>query len=209
MNGTLGAARSSIVRKRKGRSIPTLVLFLVLFVFTAILSPLSFPGRAIAQELALANLVLNNYEGKIRVRFGVEATTTKVIAEALDEGLPLVLRCSAALRKKRRYLWNEELMRAESESSLFKGEDGLYHVTVPEGNAPLSGKDLPGLLRQAWGRIRMDLGDWSRLSRGGAYVIDLEITLLRSDQSSVIDKTASLFVGDIMPPVGYMLDFTY
>jgi hypothetical protein len=61
MNGTLGAARSSIVRKRKGRSIPTLVLFLVLFVFTAILSPLSFPGRAIAQELALANLFLNNY----------------------------------------------------------------------------------------------------------------------------------------------------
>lgn len=209
MDGTIGTARTDMARERKGRSFPVLVLFLVLSASSAILSPLSFPGRAMAQELALANLVLNNYEGKIRVRFGVEATNAEAIVEALDEGLPLMLRCSGVLREKRRYLWNEELLRAEVESSLSKGEGGLYHVTVPEGNAPLSGKDLSDLLRQAWGRIRMDLGEWSRLSRGGAYVIDLEITLARSDLSSVIGETVSLFGGDVMPPVKYQLDFTY
>jgi len=206
MNGTHRAVRANMAHGRKGRIIPVLPVCMVLSVLFA-LGCLS--GRAMAQELVLTNLVLNNYEGKIRVRFGVEATTVVKIAAALDEGRPLVLRCSATLREKRRYIWNEELMRAESKSSLSKGQDGLYHVTVPEGNAPMSGKDLSGLLRQAWGRIRMDLGEWSLLSRGGDYVIDMEITLSRSDLSSLIDKTFSLFGGDVMPPVGYQLDFTY
>ncbi len=203
------AVRAKMARERAGRNSPGLFFSLALFLFPVMIATLSHPGPAAAQELALANLVLNNYEGKIRVRFGVEATTADSIAEALDKGTALVLRCSAVLREKRRYLWNEELLRAEVESSLYKGEDGLYHVTVPEGNAPLSGKDLSDLLRQAWGRIRMDLGEWRLLSRGSAYVIDMEITLSRSDLSSVVDKAVSLFGGEVMPPVGYQLDFTY
>ena len=50
-----------------------------------------------AQELHLANLVLNNFEGTIRVRFGVEPTGIESIRQVLDAGETLVLRCKAKL----------------------------------------------------------------------------------------------------------------
>ena len=53
---------------------------------------------ASAQELLLTNLVLNNYEGRIRVRFGIEPTGLERIAQALDAGERLSLRCRARVR---------------------------------------------------------------------------------------------------------------
>jgi len=195
--------------KRRGALIPGPAYALVLALALFTLAMAAFPGRAAAQELVLTNLVLNNYEGKIRVRFGVDASTTDTIKAALTGGRTLVLRCEAGLYEKRRYMWNEKLLKAECESRISLGEDGLYHVTLPEGNTPLSGKNLPDILRQAWSRIRMDLGDWKDLSRGSSYVIDMELTLDREEPSSVIGKTFSVFRGSLLPSVSYQLDFTY
>ncbi len=202
------AGAGEIIRGLPGTARRKRGVFLA-FVLALSLVLAGLPGRALAQELLLTNLVLNNYEGKIRVRFGVDASTTKKIETELSAGRTLILRCVAGLYEKRRYMWNENIDQADCESRITLGGDGLYHVTVPEGNAPLSGKNLPDILRQAWSRIRMDLGEWSRLTRGGAYVIDMELTLEREEPSSVIGKTLSIFRGGVLPPVSYQLDFTY
>jgi hypothetical protein len=165
-------------------------------------------SMAQAQELHLANLVLNNFEGKIRVRFGVEPSNADQIRQLLDNGERLALRCRASLSAKRDYLWNRELTAASFESDLRRLRGGDFAVTLP-GQGPMVDKDLTALFRKAWNEILIDLGPWEHLERGQTYVLSLHLSLVRPDVSQWLSRGLFFLSFDAAPPVSYQLDFTY
>lgn len=165
-------------------------------------------GVAFAQELLLSNLVLNNFEGKIRVRFGVEPTGVDHIRQALLEGERLALVCKARLAVKREYVWNTEVNAARFESDLRRLKGGDFVVTLP-GQGSMADRDLTALFRKAWNEILIDLGPWDRLERGQTYVLTLELSLLRLDISPWLKKGLFFWPFDAATPVSYQLDFTY
>lgn len=165
-------------------------------------------GAACAQELLLSNLVLNNFEGKIRVRFGVEPTNVERIRQALLEGERLALVCKARLSSKRDYIWNKEVSSARYESVLRRLKGGDFAVSLP-GQGSMADRNLAALFRKAWNEILIDLGPWDRLERGETYVVSLELSLVRLDVSPWLKKSLFFWPFDAAPPVSYQLDFTY
>jgi hypothetical protein len=165
-------------------------------------------SMACAQELHLANLVLNNFEGKIRVRFGVEPSNPERIRLRLDNGERLALRCRASLSAKRDYIWNRELAAATFESDLSRLHGGDYAVTLP-GQGPMVDKDLATLFRKAWNEILIDLGPWDHLERGQTYVLSLQLSMARLDVSPWLTKGLFFMSFDAASPISYQLDFTY
>jgi len=161
-----------------------------------------------AQELLLNNLVLNNFEGKIWVRFGVEPTGIEPIRQALLAGEQLALVCKARLSLKRDYVWNHEVSHARWESRLRRLKGGEYAIDVP-GQGAVADKELHALFRKAWGEILIDLGSWDRLERGQNYSLTLELTLTRPDVSPWLKKGLFFWPFDAATPVSYQLDFTY
>ncbi len=161
-----------------------------------------------AQELLLSNLVLNNFEGKIRVRFGVEPKGVDRIRQALDAGERLTLRCRARLSLKRDYLWNQDLSSGSWESNLQRLRGGDFVATLP-GQGSMADKDLAALFHKAWNEILLDIGPWDRLERGQTYVLSLELSLVRLDVSPWLKKGLFFWSFDAAPTVSYQLDFTY
>ena len=163
---------------------------------------------ASAQELLLSNLVLNNFEGKIRVRFGVEPTGLDRIRQSLEAGERLALRLTARLALKRDYVWNQEVNSAAWESTLRRLRGGDFVVTLP-GHGAMADKELASLFHKAWNEIVVDLGPWDSLERGQTYVVTLELSLVRLDVSPWLKKSLFFWPFDAAPPVSYQLDFTY
>ncbi len=163
---------------------------------------------AFAQELLLSNLVLNNFEGKIRVRFGVEPTGLDAIRESLAAGERLALSCEARLAAKRDYVWNEDLASARWQSEVRRLRGGDYIATLP-GQGSMADKNLAGLFHKAWNEILIDLGPWDHLKRGQTYVLTLKLSLVRLDISPWLKKTLFFWPFDAAPSVSYQLDFTY
>ena len=165
-------------------------------------------GTACAQELLLSNLVLNNFEGKIRVRFGVEPTNVERIRQALLEGERLALVCRARLSTKRDYIWNKEVSSARYESVVHRLKGGDFAVSLP-GQGSMADRNLAALFRKAWNEILIDLGPWDRLERGQTYVVGLELSLVRLDVSPWLKQGLFFWPFDAAPSVSYQLDFTY
>jgi len=188
------------VRRRLRQSV---CLLMALFMASALAA-----GTAFAQELLLSNLVLNNFEGKIRVRFGVEPTGIEHIRQALLEGERLELICKAKLAIKRDYVWNKEVSHARFESELRRLKGGDFAISLP-GQGSMADRDLPALFRKAWNEILIDLGSWDRLERGQTYVLTLELSLARLDVSPWVKKGLFFWPFDPATPVSYQLDFTY
>lgn len=163
---------------------------------------------AAAQELLLTNLVLNNYEGRIRVRFGIEPSGLEQIRQALDAGERLNLRCKARLAFKRDYVWDQEIASSVWESDLRRLKGGDYVVTLP-GQGTLADRDLAALVRKSLGEILIDLGSWDRLERGVTYALTLELALTRPDVSPWLKNSLFFWSFDAARPVSYKLDFTY
>jgi hypothetical protein len=181
-------------------------LAVLLFLALAVLA--CAPGMGHAQELLLSNLVLNNFEGKIRVRFGVEPTGLDSIRQSLEAGERLALRCKAKLAFKRDYVWNQEVQSSVWQSELQRLKGGDFVVTLP-GHGSMADRDLGPLFRKAWNEILIDLGPWDRLERGQTYVVTLELTLVRMDISPWLKKGLFFWPFDPASPVSYQLDFTY
>ena len=161
-----------------------------------------------AQELLLNNLVLNNFEGKIWVRFGVEPTGIEPIRQALLAGEQLSLVCRARLFLKRDYVWNQNVSAAVWEGELRRIKTGEYVASLP-GQGSAADKDLGSLFRKHLGEILIDLGPWDRLERGVTYVLSLELSLTRPDVSPWLKNGLFFWSFDAARSVSYQLDFTY
>jgi hypothetical protein len=166
-------------------------------------------AQASAQDISLGNLIVDNIDGNISVRFGVQFANPFAIEAALNEGAELALVCDAKLTAKRDYWLDHEIGRAQSVSRLRKITAGQYRITVPGGGDPLTGQDFPALLARAFEDFSMTLGPWNLLNRGDAYSLSMEIRLERQDVSPWLKKSLFFWSFDAAPPARYRLDFSY
>jgi len=167
-------------------------------------------GYAHAQRIELTNLVIDNHEGRVKVRFGVDIQTVDIVREALGNGEVLALECKAKLSRKRNYAWNSEVSNAALLSQLILREGGPYEILHPAAKIEhLRGRDLALLMKEAWGAMSMDLGGWDHLVRGNAYSLTLEIRLVRQDVSSFLKGALFFWNFDAVSPAIYQLDFSY
>lgn len=182
-----------------------LAAFALLLLWTALLS-----GEAFAQRLTLTNLVVDNQEGRIKVRYGLDIKAEAAVDEALKRGEVLALECKAVLARKRDYVWNRDVARAELESTLVLNDGGPYQILMPSKRQEhYRGRDLALLMREAWGTLSMDLGAWNMLERGFVYSLSVEIRLVRREVPDWVKTTVFFWNFDVVPPVKYQLDFSY
>ena len=169
-----------------------------------------FCGQAHAQRIGLSNLVIDNQEGRIKIRFGVDIKAVDAVKEALANGQVLALECKALLALKRDYAWNIEVARGDMLSRLVLHDGGPYEIILTDGRQErFRGNDLELLMKEAWGSMILDLGGWSKLTRGNAYSLTLEIRLVRQDVSPWLKGALFFWNFDAVQPVTYQLDFSY
>ena len=169
------------------------------------------PGQVLAQRLSLSNLVVDNQEGRIKVRFGLDLKDIKDLERILAEDRTLMLNCRGTLSISREYAWNKEVASAQLKCPLnLLADNGPYEIIVP-GAKPerYMSRDLKQVLRQAWGEMALDLGDWSKLPRGQDYVLDLDISLTRQGMPSWVNGALFFMSFDALAPARYRLDFSY
>lgn len=183
----------------------------ILFFFAV--CPLLDRTDAYAQRISLTNLVVDNQGGRIKVRFGTDIKAPAQVDQALASGQVLALECRASLARKREYAWNAPVASAESLSPLTMSEAGSYEIIPPAGQAGhmerYRGRDLGLVIKEAWGAMSLDLGDWNRLEPGNVYSLTLEIRVVRQDVSSWLQGALFFWNFDALPPVKYQLDFSY
>jgi hypothetical protein len=163
-----------------------------------------------AQRMGLTNLVVDNQEGRVKVRFGVDVKAADAVNEALVNGQVLALECKAWLTRKRDYAWNTEVSHGQVLSTLSLHEGGPFEIVLPGGRQEhFRGRDLGLVMKEAWGSMSMDLGPWDSLARGNAYSVTLEIRLVRRDVSSWLKGALFFWNFDAVSPAKYQLDFSY
>lgn len=167
--------------------------------------------RVSAQSIALSNLVLDNQEGRIKVRFGADIKNLDAVKTALADGQSLLLDCRATLSLKREYTWNREVAKAGLKSVLTMPTEGgpceIVLSTKPEER--YRGRDAGLVIKEAWGDLSMDLGPWNLLNRGNDYALNLEIRLLRQNVPAWMKNTLFFWDFDAVPAGRYQLDFSY
>jgi len=180
-----------------------LLFFLTLFLCLAV--------PAAGQSIALSNLVLDNHEGRITVRFGVDIKDVDAVKAALADGQTLVLDCRATLSLKRDYAWNRSVAKAGLKSTFTSSpEGGLYEIGIPAmRHERYRGRDAALVMKEAWGDISMDLGAWSLLGRGNEYALTLDIHLLRQNVPTWVKGTLFFWDFDTVPAGKFQLDFSY
>ncbi|WP_243439113.1 DUF4390 domain-containing protein [Fundidesulfovibrio soli] len=184
-----------------------IVLLLILFLVSGLAA---WPGTAHAQRITLTNLVVDNQEGRVKVRFGLGIKAEEAVHEALTRGEVLALECKAVLGRKRDYVWNKDVARAEMSSELVLHEGGPYQIVLPSKRQEhYRGRDVALLMKEAWGTLSMDLGEWSQMERGFTYSLSLEIRLVRREVPEWVKNTVFFWNFDLVPPVKYQLDFSY
>jgi hypothetical protein len=182
-------------------------VFILLFLFAS--TAVSW-GDAYAQRIGLTNLVIDNHEGRAKVRFGVDIQGVDPVRDALEKGEVLALECKARLSQKRNYAWNSNVSKATLLSQLILYDGGPYEILNPGGTSEhYRGRNLPLLMKEAWGTMSMDLGGWDQLTRGNAYSLTLEIRLVRQDVSSFLKGALFFWNFDAVSPAIYQLDFSY
>lgn len=182
----------------------------IIFILLMFLAIQVHCAQALAQRVSLSNLVVDNMGGRIAVRFGVDPKPLEPLREALEEGGTLALECRAALSLKRDYVWNRTVSEGFFGSSLSQDSAKAYEVVIPgRRQERIRGKDLGLVLREAWGELVVDLGDWSLLTRGQAYVLDLEIRLVRQNVPRWKKNALFFWNFDVISPAKYQLDFSY
>lgn len=180
-------------------------------LFFCLLLILCLARQAAAQSVALSNLVVDNHEGRIKVRFGVDIKAMDAVKDALAEGQPLLLDCRATLSLKRDYAWNREVAKADLKSTLtIAAPGGAYEIVIPaKRQERYRGRDAALVMKEAWGELTMDLGGWNLLSKGNDYALTLEIRLLRQNVPTWVKGTLFFWNFDAVPAGRYQLDFSY
>jgi len=182
-------------------------LFFVIIFFVIVAG---WRSHAFAQSIGISNLAVDNQEGRIKVRFGVELAATEAVEQALRRGQVLALRSRARLARKRDYIWDSAVVETESVSGLRLLDGGTYEIIHPGGrNENYRGRDLAVVMREAWGAMGLDLGAWDTLTRDNVYVLSLDISLLRQDISSWLKNALFFWNFDAVSPAEYKLEFSY
>ncbi|WP_027186114.1 DUF4390 domain-containing protein [Desulfovibrio inopinatus] len=167
------------------------------------------PHPAQADDISLSNLILNNSQGRINVRFGLDFPNLAPLQGLLNAGVNLTLVCDASLSEKREYLWNRSIVETSRYSRLERLSDGRYRLEPPGNGPPIESENLAGVIYNGWGLISLDLAPWSLLTRGKPYTLQLTIKLKQDDVADWVRDVSVFWSLDSFGPTTYKLDFSY
>jgi len=181
--------------------------------FTAILSAtialvLVLASQAAGQEVTLRNLVVNNKDGAVHLRFGLRARNTEELSRYLEQGTDLRLLCTATMNLERSLWWDRELRRSAKEFLLrYDSLDDAYRFGTEENSTEERDSDLASLLRSEWQRIDMDLGPWPNEYREENLALHLTVRLVRTDVPVWLKRTLFFWSWDVVPVKNYRIRF--
>lgn len=170
----------------------------------------ALPGAARAQGLALNNLVVDNSQGDILVRFGVEVEEPSPVEQMLTSGQSLEFVCQAALYRVRT-VWPDKTVAREDLRLIITYDvlQSVYTARDKEGKELVVESGLTAFLDKIMGSVVMDLGPWSDLKRDKNYSLRLSIALTRNDVPPWLRKALFFWGWDAAPQADYQLDFSY
>lgn len=177
--------------------------FLPLFLAVFLL-----PSLAQAQLLSLDNLVLDNQSGRIHLRFGLRLAETAEVQAVLQEGVDLWMSGTAKLISKRFVLPNRVLSEKQIEHVLeWNPLSQEFELTLQDKARQVKNKGLDELIATQWREITLDMGQWSMLTSGQTYHVDLEITLDRRDIPVWMRRVLFFWSFEVLSPIRYELEF--
>lgn len=173
-----------------------------------LLAALLLPCPGLAQTLSLDNLVLDNKSGRIHVRFGLRLIHLEPVQAVLQEGVDLWLSGSAKLISKRFVLPNRAISEQQVELVLeWNPLAQVFEMTLPQKEILVKNKDLQELIDLHWREISMDMGQWTTLTPGQTYHLELEISLDRRDIPVWMRRVLFFWPWDVITPIRYELEF--
>ncbi|MFW5488572.1 MAG: DUF4390 domain-containing protein [Desulfovibrio sp.] len=188
----------------RGKGRLTYVLLMALLLFMGYARP------CLAQHIVLENLVVDNQEDRIMIRFGLKLDGAERLAAELERGAVLELIVSADLSQDRSLIWSKGLTDAEHHSTLrFDALTRNYILERPGVDDNLRDKDLEVLLAKAWKHIDLDLGQWSLLAPGESFFIDMSIRLIHQEVPSWMKSVLFFWNWDAVPETTYRMSFQY
>lgn len=186
----------------KGRLTYVLLMALMLFM--------GFARPCLAQHIVLENLVVDNQEDRIMIRFGLKLDGVERLAAELERGAALELIVGADLSQDRSLIWSKGLTDAEHHCTLrFDSLTRNYILERPGVDDNLRDKDLEALISRAWKHIDLDLGQWSLLAPGESFFIDMSIRLVHQEVPGWMKSVLFFWDWDAVPETTYRMSFQY
>lgn len=183
------------------------------FILTCILlSAVAAPTRAFAadQQLQLKDLVLDNTDGQIAIRFGLGFTELDELRLMLKEGAQLTMECDATLSEPGT-LWLDTTLTQQTISSVlsFNVLTREYTITMSNQTTQHKNNSLVKLLGDTWEKLSLNVGQLANLERGKNYRIDLKIRAESNNIPPWLAKTLFFWSWNVAPSMHYSMHFTF
>lgn len=168
------------------------------------------PRPAFGQTLELGNLVLDNQQGEITVRFGVRLDELASLQDVLESGSPVILQSRGSVSGIKTLWFDDTVAEAQWESELrYDALGKRYVMQLPGSSEKLEDVSLARILQKGWGRVSLVLGPWKTLQPGTDYRLDLQIRMKREDVPAWLKYVVFFKSWDVYPLANYQLDFSY
>ncbi|MCF8085789.1 MAG: DUF4390 domain-containing protein [Desulfohalobiaceae bacterium] len=174
----------------------------------SLLLVLLFVSRAAGQELILRNMIVNNDQGVVHLRFGLRARDAEKLSRYLKQGTDLRLVCTAAMDLERNLWLDKELRRSAKQSLLrYDSLDDEYRISMGKNKTSERDSDLSSLLHKEWGRIDMYLGPWPEKYKEENLALHLRVRLIRTDVPVWLKRTLFFWSWNVVPVKNYRIRF--
>lgn len=165
-------------------------------------------GSALAQSLILKNIVLDRQDREFTVGFDLSIWDVDEVRATLENGVPLVLTCTAKLDRHVAYWFDDAVAERQFQSRLgYDTLTGQYTLDLPGRSAPLSAPTLPEVIAMGWQQITIDLGPSEALLHGEQYSLSLTLTLSQTDVPDWFSRLLFFMNWELVPTTAYQLDF--
>lgn len=178
-------------------------------LFAAVMLGVLLVGGNAAWGMELSNLILDNQEGNITVRFGLDINEIAEIEESLRNGSDLGLLIRAKVSRRKVFLPDKAVVRAVFLSVLRRDELADEYIIEMPGDDVRRSKNLQLLLDDAWKSFSLVIGPWRKLEPGHDYVMSLEISVKRREVPDWLRYAVFFWNWDVVPEAGYRLNFRY
>jgi len=171
---------------------------------------LGMPATGWANSLVLDDLVVDNSNGTMTVRYGVRIDAVEPIRSALDQGLRLRFTGVASLYKKRSLWWDKSL--AENVFTCDVWEDALTQEGVLCSGAEEIRFPIAELAEHLHARLHyltIAIGPWSLIHKGNIYRVRLRLSLSRVDVPVWIRVPLFFWSWDLVPDNTFHMEFAY
>ena len=204
--------RRSENRNRKGEGVKKkyfFILHLLSFILFVLLCSVSAPTSGLAQKLEVYNLVLDNTNATLKVRFDLKIDGFNAIKEALDNGEDLGLVCRATIDMQRKFFWDRSLVCRNFLSTMRKDMlKGEYVIDLP-GQTVRFTEFSAQRINKLFQNIEISLLPWSTIKKGQNYSLKVEVALKTLEIPEWIKKTLFFWSWDLIEPEYFEMEFRY